>query len=136
LKIDPVETHLIVDNALKDTATALGFKMDHDQRRLMTEDIIKKYTHDSIEDVLSALETIRQGEIKIYKLNMVTIAEAMSVRLEQKAEDRERSLEQQKQPRADADATEGQLRAMSVIHTGGVISRIKQALQKIRGRRV
>ena len=80
--------------ALEKSFIALDVPVDDVKMRILCEDLMDTYTHDSIEDIYQALKKGRSGQYgtNYNKLNMVVIAEWMSRHLEEKAIARERKV--------------------------------------------
>lgn len=76
---------------LEKCAIGLGIEVTNNLMSQLAEDLIEKYQHDSIEDIIQALRKGRQGHYgSTYgKLNMIIISDWMSKHLEEKARARE-----------------------------------------------
>lgn len=79
--------------------TGIGIDIPDDKMKLLCEDILEVYSHDSLEDIVQCLKKGRQGYYgtSYNKLNMMVIQEWMSKHLEEKARLRENLHQSEKE---------------------------------------
>lgn len=81
----------VIDQELKDCAFALDFEMPDRRRRIITQDLVEVYSHDTLVDIVRGIRKIRKGEIKLYNsFNIEKIREAVTLSLEETAASREK----------------------------------------------
>ena len=89
---DKRNAYEIVFVAVRKCAIGLGLDFSQEATEVLAEDLIDKYKYDSIEDILFALKSGRQGKYgnNYGKLNMIVISEWMAKNLEEKSKEREK----------------------------------------------
>jgi len=80
------------------TTESIGVELSETQLKMIVEDCIEVYKHESFEDLVLLFKKIRQGEFgpTYGKFNMIYIREAMAQHLEQKYSRMERDLHNDK----------------------------------------
>jgi hypothetical protein len=98
LKVRSKELKSSLDLVISKTVESLGLDLSETQIKLLVEDVIEVYKHESFEDLVLLFRNIRRGEYgKIYgKLNMIYIREAMAQYLENKYSKLESHLHNEK----------------------------------------
>lgn len=88
----------VLNVALKKSADVLGIDLPASTIVNISEDLIDKYRFDSIEDILGALKKGRQGYYgnNYHKLNLIVISDWVSMWLDDKAQAREKELNNKK----------------------------------------
>lgn len=96
-----------IATAVNKCCRALDIKLDNYTLQILIEDIVDKYSYDSIEDIQQCLKKGRQGNYgpTYNKLNMVIITAWMSKHLDEKGRAKEQALAQQRA--AEARPIEG-----------------------------
>jgi hypothetical protein len=76
--------------SLTKTAEVIGASLSKQALITMATDLVDKYSHDSIEDIMQALKKGRSGNYgTVYRFNLPTVGDWMSAHLEEKSQVRE-----------------------------------------------
>jgi hypothetical protein len=102
---NPFEVRLNLDIVIRTAVKSLNIKMDDVQLKMLVEDILTVYKHETFEDLVLLFAGIRRGEYgpTYGSLNMTYIRPAMEKYLEQKYERRERALHNERMQRLKDD---------------------------------
>jgi len=94
------EVLISIRKGVEKCAVGLDIELTDDQMIMLCHDIVEKYEHDSIEDVLLALKHGRQGRYgNVYgKLNMIVVGDWMEQHLSDKAGERIAFMQADEEP--------------------------------------